>query len=1579
MEILNSFFSRVGDYFAKLSTLPTLILILIFLGILIIIITIIMVIISARQGAKKKAEEQKSPLIADDPDAKTETEIKRRNNNLPPLGGPVSEFLVKRGYFQVSDLSKSFFSALDFLRSSLNSPNYKYRLPWYLLIGSEESGKTSLMEGSNLNLPVGAPSFGEQAQKADCRWWFLNRGVILDIKGKFLINARGTGSNENGWRSLLILLSRYRAARPLNGILLTISAEELYGKYRLSVEEISERASFLAHKLQAAQNNMGLRLPVYVIVTKCDTIPGFQSICAEIPNQNRQNMFGWSSPYNPTISFSLKWIEEAFSSVNDFLNNLRMDILASNRPHETRDGIFVFPAELATIKERLSIYISSIFKTEAYQETPLLRGLYFVGDSGVEGLSTFDMNVINENQEAPLKINDPTRDMLAPDRRKIFFIDDLINEKVFYEAGLSKPLSGRILSINRGINIAKISTALFAVIGSIGLYNAYERFLEQRTYMMPVLQKMNTLLYEMQKIQINQPSQSTLVFEAYAREFMDMMDRMQNASFFSVFVPASWFSPIRRDMNETLKISYQQIIIKSIYIDLIIKARTLLNLKPGQQDTSESLAVLLKPLAGKEWSLVKTYVNDLAKLEEMIFKFNNLRSASDPRDLDDLVAFTFNSRLPQQFVENYKSIRSLLENMPFPNIDLAPYQFMARETLGVLYQNYLNAMFNVENSKSLPGRVNDILSKLSNSQNKRAPDIKSFRQFSLELTEGVRCIGDAGQTWMDAEYFNPGKEYDDLFDALDANERLFGKKVSQFLIDQTAIGFENFKQQLKTLNLTLVGFKARMPLAPIQKQKIDTKYSQGILDLANALSELFNEPYMCEATGARPDFNVPSGKMLRWDANMIDVAFEMAKSFDDFLGKHVENFPKMIQENLRIMARESLQANIVDLVARAQNFVSEPTTMVDRLQAEEILASQIKDIQTVAPKFVKLLQLMNQGTVGFSFTELRNLLGNSYFWMLSQVEKLQGTLSPFSVKDKSFNWWDGKVNAALNGFAVRDQQDLQSYMDVQRAQMKRLVGYAEPIVLFLNAPIMMEVQGDKTLLNRWVRICEQYKAAEAKQAGSSYSQLEEFILKTMNTFTAENVPSLIPINDIKQQSGDYFLELTRSLKKGLLERAEVLKRQVGVSNYEKLIKIFNDKIRNKFPFVIDINTAKDEVAPEDLKEFFDAYDKFGGSPDKILDQVYQLGASASSMISFLENMNRVRAFLEPYLLGKADGDTISLDVKVDFRVNRDKESGADKVAEGFIQLGDTKVDKQNKSGRWYLGQPVIIGFRYVDGDTKPVADSNQQSYRADGSTASFVFTGRWALIKAIKTLNASELTADNRFYVLGFSIPNTQGKTSLYNRITLSVPALKAKAAGKTMRIPEFPVDAPAVSQDVKGYMNQAPLADGLIEPQIYKPKEFDEGSQSIPDVGSADFAASNTSASSPSGTVNPSSSASTSVMGASPSSTPSAPSASVMGGASPSSMPSAPSASVMGASQQPVMSTSPSAPSPTPVDAIIQGKEEIGKLFSAFGAGPSNTNGSPSSSSTNGAISSGPSPSDGSSPSSSSDSLSNLASSITG
>ncbi|MBY0280927.1 MAG: hypothetical protein K2W94_02095 [Alphaproteobacteria bacterium] len=1425
------------------SSLPLVIIILLIIAFVVMLITIILTIFSMRRSSPKVP---KPPSAAAADKEKKRRENGEDNNRLPPLGGWISEFLSKKGFFHVSTLSLSFLRALDFLRDSLHTYNYKYYLPWYLLIGAEGSGKTSLIEGAELNMPLGHPDLGIHNPNPECRWWFLNRGVILDIKGNLFLNKKEVSCEEKGWRSLLVLLSRYRSARPINGIILAIPANEIYGKHKLTKDEISSRADFLSHKLAAAQNNLGLRLPVYIVVTKLDTVPGFQSFCSEIPTSNRHNILGWSSPYTLSTAYTSKWVDEAFNTLEENLNQLRLEIFAEGRVTDSRDGVFVFPSEILNIKDNLSVYVNHIFKNDAYQESLLLRGIYFCGDSGMTPL-----RVLNENEDQPEEshenlavIGNPdsafeqdaehpslasqlTPESLEPIRRKIFFIDDLITDKILREPGLSVPLQKRLLSINKALNLAKIFTAVFILFGSYGLFSAYEKFVQSRDYMMPILSKMNTMLHEMQQINLNEPGQSSEMFDSYARQLLEMMDQMQQTKFFSVFVPASWFSPLHKDLEKTLKVSYQQIIVRTIYIDLLLKARELLHLRPTLHDRSVSIAQLLQPTESAEFQLLKRYIESLATLQEKIDKFNHLKSAADAKDLDDLVSYTFHAQLPQKFIHHYKKFRSLLKNTTFPPIDLRPYQQLARETLNIIYQNFLNAVFTVSDPGSLPARLQTFLQQLSQQQTKHLPDPTYLRQLSLDLAQVVPSLGEVGQTWLDREFFNPSKEFDHLLDKVDSS-KLFGKEITQFLVDQTAIGFNNLKLQLQAINQLLV-HQPNMPVGPLAQKAAAVQPSQGIISMQKSLLALFSEPYMAIPSTHSFTNQVPIGKIIYWDSKMIQMAYDMCKRFEDFTAKQVSGFPPILQENIKLFARESLQANVINLLAQAQSFVDAPSNLSEGVAAEEILRSKINDVKESAPKFVKLLEVLNQDSVGVSFVELRTLLSSTSFWLLSQVEHMLHSLTPYSVHDLSFSWWEGKQGAAFVGYSSKDAEDLKVYLSLQRQLMQTMaMDFAKPLVTFLTSDIMLDAAGDKVLLNKWHRIVDQMESFVKKQPGNSVTALEDFILKTLNSYDIRNCFDRIPLEDIRHESGDYFVETIRSLKKGILARGEVLKRKKGIENYNKLVAFYNHNLKNKFPFVAsNVSLSTPEVDPESIRDFFRMFDEAGGSAKAIFDQIYQLSSDVLPALRFLQNMENVKTFFQNYLSGNGDNDLPTFTFNIDFRVNRQMETGGDLIVDWTIKPHpDVTIDKNDKShvGRWSYGNPIEIGFRWPDGDgipAKPAKDPLQPVLDVDGRKAIIKYTGRWALLWMLKMHGATKgdytSLKDPNPFMLKFVIPTgAEDKAIVYNLITIMAPSSNPKAPGKVIPVPAFPVLAPELDPAVTHYGDQAVLTEGVVTPLEY-------------------------------------------------------------------------------------------------------------------------------------------------------------------
>jgi type VI secretion system protein ImpL len=148
---------------------------------------------------------------------------------------------------------------------------------------------------------------------------------------------------------------------PINGIILCISAKDLYGHEKLSTDALQIRANAIMHTLIKAQTSLRIRLPVYVVVTYCDIIPGFSSLSQALPRQNQGNILGWSSPYDLQYLFTPNWMDEAFHYFDEKIDCLRTELLSLSVDSSNTDSLFVFSKEILTIQERLTSYINRIF------------------------------------------------------------------------------------------------------------------------------------------------------------------------------------------------------------------------------------------------------------------------------------------------------------------------------------------------------------------------------------------------------------------------------------------------------------------------------------------------------------------------------------------------------------------------------------------------------------------------------------------------------------------------------------------------------------------------------------------------------------------------------------------------------------------------------------------------------------------------------------------------------------------------------------------------------------------------------------------------------------------------------------------------------------------------------------------------------------------------------------------------------------------------------------------------------------------------------------------------------------------
>lgn len=193
---------------------------------------------------------------------------------------------------EVSLLRERLLQSIERLRSNTprgtSAKDALYALPWYLVIGQPAAGKSTMILQSGLNFPYaereGARVAGLGGTR-NCDWFFSSEAVLLDTAGRYMNSPEEAGK----WRGFLQLLRQHRQRRPLNGLIVSVSiADILHG----SAEDQDRVAKRLRERIQESCALLEVRLPIYLVFTKCDLIPGFTPFYRQLDDAARGEVMG---------------------------------------------------------------------------------------------------------------------------------------------------------------------------------------------------------------------------------------------------------------------------------------------------------------------------------------------------------------------------------------------------------------------------------------------------------------------------------------------------------------------------------------------------------------------------------------------------------------------------------------------------------------------------------------------------------------------------------------------------------------------------------------------------------------------------------------------------------------------------------------------------------------------------------------------------------------------------------------------------------------------------------------------------------------------------------------------------------------------------------------------------------------------------------------------------------------------------------------------------------------------------------------------------------------------------------------
>lgn len=349
-----------------------------------------------------------------------------------------------------------------------------YALPWYILVGEPGSGKTEAVRHCGVGFP---PGLQDELQGAggtlNMNWWFTNHAVVIDTAGRLMFEEIEPGSTSE-WQEFLRLLKRSRPTCPVNGMLLVIPAESLI---KDSAESITRKAGKIARQLDQIQRELGVRFPVFVVVTKCDLINGFREFFDGLDSPSAQNqILGWSNPAPLDEPFQPELVDQHLAVVQARLVRRRLALLRdpvhTDNPKARRtdqvDALYAFPDSLLKLAPRLRKYLDTIFVAGEWAAKPLfLRGIYFTS-------SMREGSALDAELAEALGVNvDSLPEGRIWERDRSYFLRDLFMDKVFRERGLvTRAMNTTSLQRTRRAAVLALAAAGLLAIGAFTWFGA---------------------------------------------------------------------------------------------------------------------------------------------------------------------------------------------------------------------------------------------------------------------------------------------------------------------------------------------------------------------------------------------------------------------------------------------------------------------------------------------------------------------------------------------------------------------------------------------------------------------------------------------------------------------------------------------------------------------------------------------------------------------------------------------------------------------------------------------------------------------------------------------------------------------------------------------------------------------------------------------------------------------------------------------------------------------------------------------------------------------------------------------------
>lgn len=1306
-------------------------------------------------------------------------------------------FLDLRGPPQRADLQRVFHHV-----GELTEDGETGRLPWFLCLGAAGAGKSTLLGHSDLRLPLGEPSRGAPGEKPPaCDVWIFDRAVVLDIAGDLVLPETGVSADRASWTGLLLALAAERPLRPADGIILTLGTSELLAAESgdpTALRLLGRRADRLRRRLEEAQQTLGFELPVSVILTKADLIPGFPDLQNTLPEPARRQIFGWSNPYPPATAYAGSWPDDAVESLRGVLLNQQARVLAAGLPLTDPQAYLALPATFAALLDPLRTYLNRIFAGGPGATIPPLRGVYLTAGEGFPG----------PHRRAPEAANADTTES-GDAHRQIDFVADLLPEKVFSDWDLARPVPELLAKQEHRRTLARVLVAVLIVVGPLmlmanALYHRSQVNTLRDGFIVPAIRAVDDCAARATRATGPPPSDPT---GAPADCLPQTITLLRSAAVVPDYRlrPASIVGDLTECVSQLATASYERVVFPTLHRALDQAGdRIATTPVPAQTGVVYGLPSVNAFVA------LRSMMASLDRLETHAGYYNRFvgtdtcwSSAQDTvryfNDLtSDLVGQSFTP--PTGDARNFYG-QILCDAHPEPYDPLTSVNAMdtrVEELSATMFRDlYTRNAITVDLE-----RLETAIQGLATNPPAPAQAEEVYRDLVQLIDRTQEDLADPRLAWAAQDTPRFGSSYETLLHAVTAS-RWTGLDTAREIQRQASRGLADMRQALADASTTATG-----PLLARDGTVVLLRLAPNVLSLRAALATLLGQ-YLRPVGDLGWTIIPASGTFLSWDPVQLSAAADLLDAYDAFVTTQFDTFPTL-RPAFDQSTRDRVEREALSLAARGQRYPPLPTLTGTR-QIETQLAEQVSNLQAAGEPLNRLLTDFRKPTTATACTPSSELpycltvqaLGVQQVNLLDLLDQLLAARALYTPQADAFADWSGTGNLAWNVFDVADAKGLAAFVDSQRAVVTDLdTQYAGPILTTVPVPASI-FPATPEPLERWDLLRSDLAAYEAKAPGNPLSRLEGFILDDMAGATLASCEGIDPYattclpasaqGRVQPPPCDYFLASRNRLLLASAARCESVTLAAGSAAWRTLADSFDRQLAGRYPFVAAKNSAATSgsgattgalnptdtanASPTALADFFATYDSVKPAVERSLQVNAELhqrdpaslptptgvqwpaptwsAANAAEVSTFFTRMDDVRTFFTPFLTAwAAAGDKPkplpSFGLEVDLRPAPASEAGGSQILRRTLSLNGTPVRAEGPPPptpgtdpiTWTFGSSLSLALEWAqDGWYRPVSVAASPYGRVAGTRVTYDYPGPWSLLRLLRGVESCPVVA----------------------------------------------------------------------------------------------------------------------------------------------------------------------------------------------------------------------------------------------